>query len=233
LLARAGDPPNWLDRSGLGPADYLELPGGSAHFGWLLETWNHDFRHAIELGLPGYDGYASYSARINRNGRFLVDGRRPDAGILVVNDLGTAIQFEDSEVVARPRGGLTAYRVPAAPYVRSLATGLTFDRWAASFVRDRVWPRSHSGRGHYRVVLALPRGLSARQVKLTVAGSASRSIQLQPGERKSVQIPAPGFPVPVLEIATDRADYVGAGTPNARFVSLRIPFISYEPERAK
>ena len=233
LLARAGDPPNWLDRSGLGPADYLELPGGSAHFGWLIETWNHDFRHAIQLGLPGYDGYASYSGRVDRNGRFLVDGRRPDAGILVVNDLGTAIEFEGSRVVAHPRDGLTAYRLPAAPYVRSLATGITFDRWAASFVRDRVWPRSHSGRGHYRVVLALPRGLSARQVKLTVQGSASRSIQLKPGERRTVRIPARGFPVPVLDIVTDRADYVGAGTPNARFVSLRIPSISYEPERAK
>ncbi len=80
LHLRAGDPPDWLDRSGLGPADYLQLPGGSAHYGWLLEAWNRDFRHAIQMGLPSYDGYASSTARIDRDGRLLVDGHPPDAG---------------------------------------------------------------------------------------------------------------------------------------------------------
>src|SRR5439155_1223971 len=74
LLLRAGDPPDWLDRSGLGPTDYLQLPGGSAHYGWVLETWNRSFRRAIQMGLPGYDGYASYTGRVDREGRFLVDG---------------------------------------------------------------------------------------------------------------------------------------------------------------
>jgi hypothetical protein len=39
--------------------------------------------------------------------------------------------------------------------------------------------------------------------------------------------------VPVLRITTDRADYVDSGTPNPRFLAIRIPSISYEPERAK
>ncbi|MEP6909987.1 MAG: hypothetical protein ABI896_06085 [Actinomycetota bacterium] len=233
LLLRAGDPPDWLDRSKLGPADYLELPGGSAHYGWLLEAWNRDFRHAIQLGLPGYDGYASYSARIDRNGRFLVDGRRPDAGIVVVNDLGTAIEFEGGKVVARPRDGLTAYRLPAAPYVRSLVTGISFDRWAASSVRAEVWPRSHSGRGRYEVVVALPRGFGARQVTFALGGAYGRSIQLKPGERRTVRIEARGYPAPALRIVTDRADYVGAGTANARFLSLLVPSLEYSTQRTK
>ncbi len=233
LLARAGDPPNWLDRSGLGPADYLQLPGGSAHYGWLLEAWNRDFRHAIRMGIPTYDGYASSAGRIDRNGRFLVDGRRPRAGIFVVNDLGTAIEFEGSRTVAHPLDGLTAYRLPAAPRVRSLATGLFFDRWAASVVRYEAWPRSHSGRGAFRVVLALPHGLAARQVRLESNGSRARTIRLTPGARMSIRIPVLGFPVPVLRISTDRADYVGSGTPNPRFLAFRIPSISYEPKRAK
>jgi hypothetical protein len=233
LAQRGGDPPDWLDRSGLGPADYLQLPGGSAHYGWLFEAWNRDFRHAIELGLGSYDGYASSSGRIARDGRFLVDGRSLDAGILVVNDVSTALEIEGSRIVARPRDGLTAYRIPAAPYVRSLATGLFFDRWAASVVRYRVWPRSHSGLGQYRIVLALPRGFAARQVEFQLGGSRARSISLRPGERLSVRIPVRGYPVPVLRINSDRADYVAEGTPNARFVALRIPAISYEPERAK
>ena len=230
LLLRAGDPPNWLDRSGLGPADYLQLPGGSAHYGWLLEAWNRDFRHPIQLGPQGYDGYASSSARIDGDGRLLVDGRRPAAGILVVNDVATAIEFEGGRVVARPQDGLTAYRLPAAPRVRSLAPGIDFDRWAASVVDFQVWPRNHSGRGHYLVVLALPRGLEARQVRLESDGSADRSIRLKPGDRTSVRIPVRGYPVPVLRIRTDNADYVGGGTPNARFLAVRVPSLSYVSE---
>ena len=227
LHLRAGDPPDWLDRSGLGPADYLQLPGGSAHYGWLLEAWNRDFRRPIQMGVPSYDGYASSAARIDRDGRLLVDGHAPAAGILVVNDVATAIEIEGSRVVARPRDGLTAYRLPAAPHVRSLAPGLGFDRWAASAVSFQVWPRSRSSRGHYQVVLTLPRGLGARRVTFESGGSVDRTILLQPGERTGVRIPVRGYPVPVLRIKTDTADYVGWGTPNARFLAVRIPAISY------
>jgi hypothetical protein len=227
LHLRAGDPPDWLDRSGLGPADYLQLPGGSAHYGWLLEAWNRDFRHAIQMGLPSYDGYASSTARVDRDGRLLVDGRPPDAGILVVNDVATAIEIDGSRVVARPRDGLTAYRLPAAPHVRSLAPGLGSDRWAASAVSFQVWPRSRSPRGHYRIVLELPRGLATRRVTFESKGSLDRTIRLLPGERMTIRIPVQGYPVPVLRIKTDSADYVAGGTPNARFLAVRIPSISY------
>ena len=232
LLLRAGNPPDWLDRSGLGPADYVQLPGGSAHFGWLLETWNRSFRRAIQLGLPGYDGYASHTARVDRGGRLLVDGSTMAAGVLVVNDYGTAIEFDGSRIVARPRAGLTAYRVPDSPHVRSLALGIGFDRWAEAVVRFQAWPRNRSGHGFYRVALELPVSLNARQVTLETAG-ASRVVWVKSGERKLVRIPVAGYPVPILRIRTDRADYIGAGTPNARLAAIRIPSISYVPKRAK
>ena len=166
-------------------------------------------------------------------GRFLVDGRSPDAGVLVVNDFATAIEFEGSRVVARPRDGLTAYRLPAAPRVRSIALGLGFDRWATSIVRYQVWPRSRSARGEYRIVLSLPLGLNARQVTFELDGSVDRSIMLEPGTGRTVRIPVSDYPVPVLRIVTDRADHVGGGTPNARLLSLRIPSISYVPKERK
>ena len=159
--------------------------------------------------------------------------RPPAAGILVVNDVATAIEIDGSRVVARPRDGLTAYRVPAAPHVRSLAPGLGFDRWAASAVSFQVWPRSAAPRGHYQVVLALPQGLAARRVTFDSAGSQERTIRLHPGGRTSIRIPVRGYPVPVLQIRTDAADYVGGGTPNARFLAVRIPSLSYVAERTK
>jgi hypothetical protein len=226
LHMRAGDPPDWLDRSGLGHADLLQLPDGSAHYAWLLETWNRDLRHVIRLGAPSYDGFASQAARIDRDGRLLVDGREPGPGVLVVNDFGTSIDIEGS-VVARPLDGLTAYRVPAAPHVRSLANGLYFDRWAASLVRYRAWPRHASTRGFYRVVLSLPRGLEARTLSVAVDNSHVRAIRLGPGQTKVSWIPVSGSPLPMLEIRSDRGDFVGNGTSNARFVAARIPSLTY------
>jgi hypothetical protein len=223
LELRAGDPPDWLDRSGLGPADYLELPGGSAHYGWLLESWNRDVRSPIELGVGPGDGYATRHARIDRSGRLVVDGRPLPAGTLVVNDYGTALDLEGS-VVARPVYGLTAYRVPAGARVRSLAVGIGPDRWAEAVVRVRAWP----ARGVFRVVLSLPRTLGARKIVLTT-GVTSRSVALGPGQTKVVRIPAEGS----LEIRTDRSDYVGAGTPNARLVAVRIPSLFLLAKRPK
>ena len=216
LHLRAGDPPDWLDRSGLGPADYLELPGGSAHYGWLLESWNHGVRAPIQLGLAEGDGYRTRHARIDPTGRLLVEGRPEPAGTLVVNDYGTAIDLE-GRVVASPVYGLTAYRVPAGARVHTLADGIGPDRWANAVVRVQSWPAG----GTYRVVLALPPSLGARNVTLT-SGALTRRVSLEPGESKVVRLPAAGD----LEIRTDRADYVGAGTPNARLVAVRIPSIS-------
>jgi hypothetical protein len=217
LALRAGDPPDWLDRSGLGPADYLELPGGSAHFGWLLESWNRGVRSPIELGVGPGDGYATRHARIDRSGRLLVDGRPERAGTLVVNDYDTALDIQGRRV-ASPVYGLTAYQVPAGARVRSMAVGIGPDRWADAVVHVRAWP---ANRGYFRVALSIPRSLGARNISLT-SGGATRRLSLAPGESTVVDLPAQGD----LEIRTDRADYVGAGTPNARLVAVRIPSVS-------
>jgi hypothetical protein len=226
LAHRAGSPPDWLDRSGLGRADYLQLPGGSAHYGWVLETWNRDFGRAIQLGFPNYDGFSSSTAKVDPAGRLLVDGRSPEAGVFVLNDFGARLGIEGT-VVARPRDGLIAMRVPAAPRVRFFAMGLGYDGWAAAVVRYQVWPRRPVRNGIYRVRLVLPRGREARKVTLTVAEGSRRSIVLRPGTGRTVEIPARGHPVPVLRIETDHADFVDGGTPNARLVAVRIPAISY------
>lgn len=225
LAARAGDPPDWLDRSGLGPADFLELPGGSAHYGWLFEAWNRGARRAIELGVAGDDGYATHDARVDSSGRLLVDGRPIGPETLVVNDYGTEIDL-DGRVVAHPRPGLTAYRLPAGARVRSLATGLWFDHWGSAVVSYRAWPSRPSTRGFFRVVLSLPGSLGRRTITLSTAG-ATRSITLEPGETRTVRIPAVGDPVAPLEIRSDVAQEIASGTPEARLVAVRIPSISY------
>ena len=229
LQQRAGDPPDWLDRSGLGPADYLQLSGGSAYFGWLLEAWNRDFRRPVHLGTGG-DWFASSTATIESDGRLLVDGAPPSTNILVVNDYGSAIEL-DGEVVARPRNGLTAYRLPAKPRVRGLAVGLMFDRWAEALVGYRVWPERPTSSGAYHVTVALPAGSRKRRVTFTVDGAAPRTVVLAGDASRTVEIPARGYPVPTLRIETDQADSLGAGTPNARLVAIRIPDLSYRTQQ--
>ena len=217
LEHRAGSPPDWLDRSGLGSADYLQLPGGSAHYGWVLEVWNRDFRRPVHVGQGG-DWFATSRARIEPDGRLLVDGR-PASGVLVVNDFGTAIEL-DGTVVARPRRGLTAYRLAPSPRVRLIAEGLMFDRWATGVVRVRAWPRRP---GVFRVQLSLPAGRGPRMVTLT-AGRSRRRVSLGGGATKTVELPG----IPPLRIETNVTDLLDAGTADARLVGVRIPALSYQ-----
>ena len=219
LEHRAGSPPDWLDRSGLGPADYLQLPGGSAHYGWVLEVWNRDFRRPVHLGAGG-DWFATSHARIEADGRLLVDGR-PASGTLVVNDFGTAIEL-DGTVVARPRRGLTAYRLSSSPRVRLVAEGLMFDRWAAGIVTVRAWPRRP---GVFRVALALPPGDANRTVTLVTAAERRR-VSLAAGETKSVEVPG----LVALRIESDATHQIDAGTANARLVAVRITHLSYRAQ---
>jgi hypothetical protein len=231
LSERAGTPPNWLDRAGVGRADFFELPGGSVHYGFVLETWNRSFGRAVQLGVQRYDGFASSTGKIDRDGRLLVDGRPLPAGVIVLDDFGSRLDLRGSTVVARPRTGLTAVRIPTAPKARSFASGLMFDGWAAAVVRYQVWPLRPVRAGSYRLTLDLPRGVEARKVTLSVDGGASRTLTLLPGSRRAVAIPARGYPVPVLRIETDHADYVDPGSASARLVAVRIPTLLYEARR--
>jgi Dolichyl-phosphate-mannose-protein mannosyltransferase len=219
LEVRAGSPPDWLDRSGLGPADYLQLPGGSAHYGWVLEVWNRNFRKPVHLSTGG-DWWSSSTARVTDDGRLLVDGR-PARGPLVVNDFGTAIDL-DGNVVGRPRNGLTAYRLAPRPRVRLIADGLMFDRWAAGVVKARAWPRRP---GVFRVTLSLPAGRVGRTVTLTT-GRSTRRLDVAPGETKTVALAGP----PHLRIDTSATNVIDAGTADARLVGVRIPALSFRPK---
>jgi hypothetical protein len=231
LKYRAGSPPDWLDRSGLGPADYLQLPGGSAHYGWLLETWNRDFGRPIRLGVPTGDGYATSTARIAPDGRLLIDGQPLRPGLLVVNDFAAQLELE-GVVVARPLDGLTAIRVPANARAGSLASGLMFDGWASGVTRYQVWSRTPGRLGVYRVRFELPRGHEPRKATLSVDGGVSKTIDVLPGRPRTVELPVPGHPVPVLRIEVDRSHVIGAGTANARLVAVRITDLSYRTQEA-
>jgi hypothetical protein len=229
LRAWAAEPPDWLDRSGFGPADYLELPGASPFAGWTLEAWNKDFGRLRRLDTTpaAFDSFPSSRVEIGGDGVLRADGRPLDASRLVVNHYATALDVE-GDVLARPHPSLTLYGTDGAVRARSLAIGLFYDGWATRVLRYRVWP-GDSDRGTYRVRLALPAEHSARTVTLSLEGRVREVVRVRPGESKLVEIPVTGSPVPRLYIATDGADFLGAGTPQTRIVSVRIPLLAYVP----
>jgi Dolichyl-phosphate-mannose-protein mannosyltransferase len=224
--------PDWVDQGGLGRADYLALPGGSPHFGWMLEAWNRDVDRTIRLGVKDTptDPFAASRAMVAPDGVLLVDGRPATAGLLVVNDFGTQIDLEGT-VVARPRRGLTELRVPAAPHVRWIATGLYSDGWSSGNLSYRVWPERVGTAGVYEVGLALPSGYPARTVTLTVEGVGRRTLRLKPGSSVHFELPAPlraGL-IPALHLSADGGRLVGTETANAYLVSLRVTSLAYRP----
>jgi hypothetical protein len=227
--------PDWLDRLGVGRADYLALPGGSPHYAWVFEAWNRDFGRPIRLEVerPRFELPGAARADVRGDGVLLVDGRPADPGLLVVNDYASQIEL-DGEVVAAPSESLTLYRVPAFARVRSLATGVFFDRWAGQLMRFRVWP-GRRVTGFYRIELELPTGMRAREIRVAVDGGATKTARVEPGGSATVELRAAGGdhgPLPSLRLMASTGDLVEAGTPNPRVVSVRVrrlEFVSLTP----
>jgi hypothetical protein len=180
-------PLDWLDRSGLGPATYLVLPHADPFLGTSLESWNRDVHRVAVLGTEPPDPFPTTVARVERDGTLDLPGPR----IVVVNVSGSAIGL-DGRVVARPRSGLVAYRVPGRGHVRWLARGLAPDGWTGTKLRYQSWPIRP---GRYELRLGLPKGSDPRTVELD-----GRRFIVRPGAGRLLTVPTQGAP---LELNVD------------------------------
>ncbi len=209
-------PPNWLDRSHLGSARYLVLPDSNPFYGTNLESWNRSIHGVVLLGAPAPDAFSLSVAHVRADGLLEIDGKPATAQLLVANVSGSQIRV-DGRVVAGPRAGVVAIRLPAHAHVHWLAQGLAPDRWIGTRLVYRVWPRRSAGR--YVVLLALPAGYAARHVVVS-AGSAARRLIIEPGDRLRLALPATG------PLRVDVA--VPPGPLNGRALGVRVPKLSYE-----
>lgn len=184
-------PPNWLDRLHLGPGHYLALPRANPLLGTYLESWNRTVRDVIVLGSAAPETLPLRVARVAPDGSLEIAGRRTAEHVFVVNVSGSAIGL-DGRVVARPRDGLVAYRVPAGAHVRWLATGLAPDGWTGTSLRYRTWPARP---GVYELKLYVPDGTAPRKV---MAGT--RLFVIRAGTPRTIRVPTNGAP---LELGID------------------------------
>jgi hypothetical protein len=200
------EPADWLDRSGLGPATYLVLPGADFFVGTGLESWNRDVHHLAVLQAQPPDPFPSSVARVDRDGT--LDLGTPSR-IVVANIAGSAIGL-DGKVIARPRKDLVAYRLPAHPHVRWLAGGLAPDRWTGAKLRYQAWPVRP---GRYELTLTVPRGEQPRRVWIgkrtfVVAGATH------------VNVPTTGGPL-ILQVKVPNAP-LGARALGVQVLGLRF-----------
>ena len=184
-------PPDWLDRMHLGPGHYLALPRANPLLGTYLESWNRTVKDVIVLGTAAPDTLPLRVARVANDGSLEVAGKRTAEHVFVVNVSGSAIGLE-GHVVARPRDGLVAYRVPAGAHVRWLATGLAPDGWTGTTLRYRAWPRRA---GVYQLKLYVPDGTTPRKVMV-----GKRLFMIRAGKPRTIEIPTNGAP---LELGVD------------------------------
>jgi hypothetical protein len=208
----SASPPDWLDRSGLGPARYLSLPNSNDFFGTQLESWNRSLRGFVLLGKPAPDPYPAASGHVDHTGRLLIAGRPTRAEVLVVNVAGSAIDLE-GRVVARPREGLVAYRIPAGAHVYSLTRGLFPDGWTDAWLRHQVWPRRA---GRYELTLTLPRGHKPRTVEV-----AGRKLRIRAGSLQRITVPTSGDPLR-LSVEIPQSPLAGGRILGVKLVSLRF-----------
>ena len=186
-------PADWLDRSQLGAATYLVLPASDYFVGTSLESWNRDVRRVALLQAQPPDPFPATVARVERDGSLELGA---PTRVLVVNVSGSSLGL-DGQVVARPRQGLVAYRLPAHPHVRWLADGLAPDRWTSSKLRYQAWPVRA---GRYELTLSVPHGMAARRVwvgkhELRVGSTPKRLSVATDGRPLVVQVKVPNAPL--------------------------------------
>ena len=186
-------PADWLDRSQLGAATYLVLPASDYFVGTSLESWNRDVRRVALLQAQPPDPFPATVARVERDGSLELAA---PTRIVVVNVSGSSLGL-DGQVVARPRQGLVAYRLPAHPHVRWLADGLAPDRWTSSKLRYQAWPVRA---GRYELTLSVPHGMAARRVwvgkhELRVGSTPKRLSVATDGRPLVVQVKVPNAPL--------------------------------------
>jgi hypothetical protein len=175
--------PDWLDRSDLGPARYLALANSNPFLGTHLESWNRDLRGVVVLRTSAPDPFPISVANVTRDGTLEIGGKPTGAETLIVNVSGSAIRLE-GEVVARPRDGLVAYRIPAGAHVYSLTRGLSPDGWMGERLRYQAWPMRP---GRYELKLTVPNGTPARTVHV-----GSRTFTVAPGAPQRITVPTTG-----------------------------------------
>ena len=219
---------DWLDRLELEDADVLVLPGGSLHFGWMLESWNRNVGRTFHLGDVHADPLPFTQVGLLPDGSLADTGRtRVESRYLVVNDLGTQIDLVGERILS-PVRGLTLYRPAPGPLrLRSLATGLYGDRWARGVLTYAVWPE-RVRTGSYHVRLELPAGRFPRTVEFE-AGSVRRFAELRSGAPVELRIPVSGRPLPELAIRVGKADLIDTETARARLVAARVTRLDFVP----
>jgi hypothetical protein len=211
-------PPDWLDRSHLGRARYLVLPDSNPFYGTSLESWNRNIEGLVLLGAPAPDAFARSVAHVRADGVLEIDGRPAAPQLVVANVSGSQLGI-DGRIVAKPRAGLVAIRIPRGARVRWLAQGLGPDGWIGTWLVYRVWPAG--SRGRYVLTFGLPDGYAPRHVVITV-GPIQRTITVASGTRVRFVLPTQGDPL--------RVDVeVPPGPLNGRALGVLVPTLRYEP----
>ncbi len=220
----SSNPPNWLDESGLGPARYVVLPHADPFVDDDLESWNRNIRGVVLLQTAPQDRFARSVGRVRSDGTLEIDDRPAAPQLLVFNTTGSAVGLE-GRVVARPRPGLVAYRIPRGAHVRWLASGLSPDGWTGTRLRYRVWPARPSASGAYRLTLSLPAGEKPRMAELVVAGGAPRHFTIRGGDTLRLRVPVRGVQPPLLQLSMQAPP----GPFGGRTLGVRVPSLGYVP----
>jgi hypothetical protein len=201
-------PADWLDRSGLGAATYLVLPGADYFVGTGLESWNREVKHVAVLQAQPPDPFPTSVARVERDGTLELGA---PARTLVVNVSGSSLGL-DGQVVARPRTGLVAYRLPAHPHVRWLADGLAPDRWTGAKLRYQAWPVEA---GRYELTLSVPKGTEPRRVWI-----GKRELLVAPATPRHLSVPTDGRPL-IVQVKVPNTP-LGARALGVQVLALRF-----------
>ena len=188
LASLAAAEPDWLERTGIRRPMSWRCP--AAHpSGWILELEPErgpDLPPRRCADRPT----AVYERRPPPDGSLAAAGAAVRSEYLVVDSSGTRVEL-DARATARPRRTSPSTAPPGPFASRSVAFGVHHDGWAGSIVRYAAFPRRRQA--STAVVLSLPSGRVARQVRLQAGpsgvASTSRPEPRRPSRSQSRDTP--------------------------------------------
>ena len=196
-------------------------PARTRSTGRYLESWNRDLRGVVVLDTQPPDPFPAAVARVAR--RHARDRREHRPGADARRERRPARRSgSKATIVARPRDGLVAYRIPAGAHVRWLACGPRARRLDRHDLRYPRLARCGARRPLRAERSSVPDGTLPRKVELTLAGKRSARSSFVAGQRDASDRPhervtdrSLGLYVDVPEITARRTGARGEGSGSA------------------
>jgi hypothetical protein len=202
----------WVDHARVGEVTYLQTPGGPRELAFSQLFWNRSIGDVVRLPKGNtIDAFHQPFVHVERDGTLVHEGRALRNAILIPR-FSVYADFRNASRAARTQT-FDLWKPTGTPQLELLVAGRYFDGWLA----DEGWIEVRPTRaGTFTLPVVLPK--EARTLRLRFSGSATRTVELEPGESRRLTFDVRAGRLWRVEYESDSASFL----PDLRRVSVEV-----------